>query len=52
MTLTEEPPGTFEVCPVCGWEDDDAQARDPDFAGGANRVSLREARANFESRAR
>lgn len=46
-TLDEEPPGTFAICPVCYWEDDDAQFRDPDFAGGANEVSLSQARANF-----
>jgi uncharacterized Zn finger protein (UPF0148 family) len=39
--------GTFEICPVCGWEDDPAQARDPELAGGANRMSLNEARARW-----
>ncbi len=48
-TLSEAPPGTFAVCPVCFWEDDDVQARDPSFAGGANKISLDEARANFRS---
>ena len=47
LTLEEEPPGTFEICPVCFWEDDQVQFRDPDFAGGANSVSLNEARATF-----
>ncbi len=37
----------YEVCPVCGWEDDPVQRRDPDFAGGANRLSLNESRANY-----
>lgn len=46
-TLSERPPGTFAICPVCFWEDDDAQFRDPSFAGGANRVSLNDARRNF-----
>jgi hypothetical protein len=46
-SLAERPPGTFEVCPVCFWEDDDAQFRDPKYAGGANSVSLTEARENF-----
>jgi hypothetical protein len=35
----------YEVCPVCGWEDDPAQAIDPEFAGGANRFSLNAARS-------
>ncbi|WP_163192914.1 CPCC family cysteine-rich protein [Clostridium thermarum] len=47
-TLTEEPPGTFDICRVCFWEDDDIQYYDPDFAGGANGISLREAQKNFE----
>lgn len=47
LTLTEPPPGTFEVCPVCYWEDDDAQFADPEYSGGANGMSLVEARHNF-----
>ena len=35
--------GGYEICPVCGWEDDPVQRRDPDFKGGANRLSLNEA---------
>lgn len=46
-TLHEPPPGTFDICPVCLWEDDNVQHDDPDFRGGANDVSLNEARANF-----
>ena len=32
----------FEICSVCGWEDDDIQYADPDFSGGANELSLNE----------
>lgn len=48
LTLGEEPPGTFEICPVCGWEDDDVQFESPDSSGGANSVSLNEAKVNFK----
>jgi hypothetical protein len=48
-TLSEEPPGTFDICPICFWEDDRVQFRDPSYRGGANTVSLNEARANFET---
>ena len=41
--------GGFEICENCGWEDDPAQEMHPDLAGGANRVSLSEARSNFHS---
>jgi len=47
LTLILEPPGTFRLCPVCYWEDDPIQFDDPDYTGGANRVSLNQARENF-----
>jgi hypothetical protein len=46
LTLKEPPGGTFLICEVCGWEDDPIQFDDPDYKGGANRVSLNEAKAN------
>ncbi len=39
--------GSFEICGVCGWEDDWVQYRDPTFRGGANAESLHDARAAF-----
>jgi hypothetical protein len=47
LTLDEAPSNTFQFCPVCFWEDDDVQFGDPSFEGGANRVSLHDARANY-----
>jgi len=47
LTFDEEPSGTFEICPVCRWEDDNVQFRDPTYEGGANAVSLEQARKNF-----
>lgn len=49
LTLTDKPPGTFAICPVCFWEDDEVQFKDPMSAGGANQVSLAEARKNFRA---
>ena len=49
LTLSEEGPGTFDICAVCRWEDDNVQFDDPNYPGGANRVSLNEARANFRA---
>lgn len=44
------PAGTsHEVCPVCFWEDDKVQLKDEDFKGGANAVSLKEARENYKA---
>lgn len=42
-----EEKGAYEICPVCGWEDDPYQRRNPDFAGGANTLSLNEARRYY-----
>jgi hypothetical protein len=47
QTLDEAPPGTYQICPVCYWEDDPVQFADPTYAGGANQVSLLEARKNY-----
>jgi len=47
LTIGEEPPGTFEICPVCFWEDDNVQFENPNYVGGANSVSLNQARENF-----
>lgn len=46
-TLTEAPPGTYDICEICFWEDDGVQYHDPDYSGGANKVSLREAQSNY-----
>src|SRR5258706_15383108 len=43
------PPGSYEICKICYWEDDIAQLRFPEMAGGPNRVSLVEAQENFRS---
>ncbi|KWX77765.1 hypothetical protein JI735_02100 [Paenibacillus sonchi] len=48
LTLPDEPPGTFEICPVCYWEDDNLQHAEPEREGGANSISLIEARENFK----
>ena len=48
-TLTVEPPGTYDICPICFWEDDPFQYNDPTFTGGANRVSLVQGQMNFEN---
>ena len=40
--------GSYDICPVCFWEDDGVQWRDPAYGGGANSPSLMQARRNFE----
>lgn len=39
----DEPTGkTFDICPICFWEDDGEES------GGANQISLHEAKVNFK----
>lgn len=45
----EEGPGSYEICPVCSWEDDKIQAENPDYKGGANKLSLNECIKKFNS---
>lgn len=41
-------PGSYEICPICGWENDKAQYKDPNLKGGANRLSLKEYKKQYE----
>ena len=43
----DEPPGSYDICPICFWEDDLSQLRFP-MTGGANHVSLIDGQLNFE----
>jgi hypothetical protein len=47
--MFEEGPGSYDICKICFWEDDDVQLRDPHFGGGANVLSLLESQRNFEA---
>jgi len=48
LTISDPEPGTFEICPVCNWEDDDVQYENINFSGGANKECLSQARFNFK----
>ncbi len=47
LELTLGEAGAYEVCPNCNWEDDPVQQDDPMYAGGANKLSLLEARERY-----
>ena len=34
----------YEICSICGWEDDPVQSADPEREGGANLQSLKMAK--------
>ena len=38
--LEDDEPHNWGICSVCMWEDDPVQFDDPDYAGGANDISL------------
>ena len=44
-TLTAE--RMFDICKICGWEDDNIQFSNPDYFGGANYFSLNKYREVF-----
>jgi hypothetical protein len=47
LTLTDRTYWSFEICPVCFWENDPLQEEDPLYWGGANGISLVEGIENF-----
>lgn len=40
--------GEHDICTNCNWEDDPFQSRNPDRKGGANKMSLNEAREAYQ----
>ena len=39
--------GEYDICGVCSWENDPIQLNNPDFQGGANQMSLNEAKRAY-----
>ena len=37
----------WDICDVCGWQNDLLQNKMPDYKGGANRMSLNEAKKAY-----
>jgi Cysteine-rich CPCC len=46
--LTLPQANRYEICPVCFWESDPMQNNDENYIGGANTVSLAQARLNYQ----
>lgn len=40
--MFSEPPGSYDICSICRWEDDHVQLEFPALRGGANKGSLKE----------
>lgn len=39
----------YDICEVCNWENDPVQLLKPDFAGGANKMSLNQVRKAYRT---
>lgn len=39
----------YDICEICNWENDPVQFRKPNFAGGANKMSLNQARKAYQA---
>lgn len=46
LTL-DSPIGNFDICPVCYWEADLVQSKNPNLKSGPNNLSLKQAKENF-----
>jgi Cysteine-rich CPCC len=46
-SLKTEYYGSYSICPICFWEDDQIQLEDPTYAGGANKLSLIDCQKNY-----
>lgn len=44
----DEPPGNYDICPVCFWEDDSFDILHPDEESACNHISLNQARVNYK----
>ena len=45
---TFEHENDFDDCPICGWENDGVQMDDYDYWGGANQMSVNQARKAYK----
>lgn len=50
MTIDED--DMFDICDNCGWESDPIQEENPDYKGGANQMSLNEAKEAYKQHRR
>ena len=49
-TIEDQMYGSYMLCPICDWEDDQVQLANPCSRGGANHYSLAEQQMKFGAR--
>ena len=49
LTRETPPDGSYDICPVCFWEDSPYSEDEPDEVCGCNKISLNEARRNYRA---
>jgi ribosomal protein L37AE/L43A len=42
-----EEDNSLDICDRCGWQDDAVQVKNPDYTGGANMMSLNQAKEAY-----
>jgi len=42
--------GNYDICPICGWENDGVQMDNHDYEGGANELSVNEFKVLYQLR--
>jgi hypothetical protein len=42
--------GTYDICPICDWENDEVQMDNHDYGGGANELSVNEFKVLYQLR--
>ena len=42
--------GEYEICYVCKWEDDPVQSAEPEYAAGANQLTLNQAKKEWDDK--
>nr|DAZ69953.1 MAG TPA: cysteine-rich protein [Caudoviricetes sp.] len=48
--LTIDSDELFGICEICGWQSDAVQEENPDYKGGANEMSLNEAKEAYKNK--
>lgn len=42
-----EEDGNYEICSICNWQNDPVQNSDPNYSGGANKLSLNKSKEEY-----